>query len=112
MNQQNNNTWYVDYFGPDYLLIDIQNNTANEVEFLYHILQLDRDVRLLDVGCGYGRHLLPLLERNVDVYGCDLSRFVLNNITQNICDISHNNKPNSAYIAKWGKYGPKLVECR
>jgi len=69
--------WYETYFGPDYLKIDVQPNTAAEVEFLTSLLKLEQGTKLLDVGCGYGRHLVPLSGRGVDVYGCDLSRFML-----------------------------------
>ena len=69
--------WYEEYFGPDYLLIDLHQNTAREVDFLREALCLEKGKRLLDVGCGYGRHLAPLLESGVDAWGCDLSEFML-----------------------------------
>ncbi|MFC1529001.1 class I SAM-dependent methyltransferase [Candidatus Latescibacterota bacterium] len=70
--------WYEDYFGPDYLKIDLHRNTKKEVAFTHKILKLKRGTKLLDVACGYGRHLIPLMESGVDVVGCDLSRFMLN----------------------------------
>jgi SAM-dependent methyltransferase len=57
--------------------MDIQENTQNEVKFLTKVLDLKRGKRLLDVACGYGRHLIPLTKKGVDVYGCDLSADML-----------------------------------
>lgn len=76
--------WYEDYFGSDYLLIDLHQNTAREVSFLQEALRLGTGKRLLDVGCGYGRHLVPLLESGVDAWGCDLSEFMLYEASKNI----------------------------
>ena len=69
--------WYEDYFGPDYLKIDVQLHTEREVKFISKILRLKSGTKLLDVACGYGRHLVPLSKRGLDVVGCDLSRFML-----------------------------------
>ncbi len=80
--QEGPSPWYETYFGPDYLRIDVQNNTAAEVDFLVAALKLGEDVRLLDVACGYGRHLVPLLGRGVDAWGCDLSAFMLEELSR------------------------------
>jgi SAM-dependent methyltransferase len=47
--------------------------TEQEVEFLVDALQLQPGLRLLDVGCGPGRHSLALAARGIDVLGIDLS---------------------------------------
>lgn len=69
--------WYEEYFGPDYLLIDMHRNTGLEADFIHESLRLGKGKRLLDVGCGYGRHLVPLIGRGVNAFGCDRSRFML-----------------------------------
>ena len=78
MNKTVASAWYKDYFGPDYLKIDAHKNTNKEVAFVRNILKLKPGIKLLDVACGYGRHLIPLMESGIDVIGCDLSRFMLN----------------------------------
>jgi SAM-dependent methyltransferase len=40
--------------------------------------------RVLDTGCGYGRHLVPLLECGVSVVGYDLSVFMLGEAAKGI----------------------------
>jgi len=69
--------WYEQYFGPDYLLIDVHSDTEKEIDFITAVLELEKGKKVLDVGCGYGRHLIPLFKRGFDVYGVDLSRFML-----------------------------------
>lgn len=77
MSSGRRSNWYESYFGPDYLLIDIQPNTDTEAAFMRQVLGLSRGRLLLDVGCGYGRHIVPLAKKDVRVVGCDLSPFML-----------------------------------
>jgi SAM-dependent methyltransferase len=69
--------WYESYFGPDYLFIDLHSHTDEEVEFIWKVLGLGPDSLLLDAGCGYGRHTIPLIEKGARVVGYDLSAFML-----------------------------------
>jgi SAM-dependent methyltransferase len=51
--------------------------TANEVGFLTDVLDLRPGMRVLDVGCGPGRHARALGEVGIEVVGVDISqRFV------------------------------------
>jgi SAM-dependent methyltransferase len=47
--------------------------TDQEVEFLWGALELEPGRRVLDVGCGPGRHALALARRGVEVVGVDAS---------------------------------------
>jgi SAM-dependent methyltransferase len=47
--------------------------TEQEVAFLVDTLGLEAGARVLDVGCGPGRHALALARRGIDVVGVDLS---------------------------------------
>lgn len=47
--------------------------TEREVDFLVDVLGLTPGMRVLDAGCGPGRHSLALGRRGVDVVGVDLS---------------------------------------
>lgn len=47
--------------------------TAQEVEFLVDALDLAPGMRVLDAGCGPGRHALALAARGIEVVGVDLS---------------------------------------
>jgi len=77
MKEPHDPAWYENYFGPDYLTIDVQHNTGLEVDFIHSVLGLEPKTRLLDLACGYGRHMEALLDCGVDVVGCDLSPYML-----------------------------------
>jgi 2-polyprenyl-3-methyl-5-hydroxy-6-metoxy-1,4-benzoquinol methylase len=61
------------YLGPAYLRNSFTKGTGNEVGFLVDQLGLTPGMRLLDVGCGPGRHALALARRGFEVHGVDLS---------------------------------------
>ncbi len=86
MSDYSGDNWYEGYFGPDYLLIDQHATTEREVSFLCETLRLGKRKRVLDAGCGYGRHLIPLLARGVNVYGCDLSPCMLGEAIKRVHD--------------------------
>lgn len=47
--------------------------TANEVDFLVTHLNLGAQARVLDVGCGFGRHCIELARRGIAAVGVDPS---------------------------------------
>lgn len=51
--------------------------TSQEVAFLLDALRLNQSARVLDVGCGSGRHLVALSERGLAVTGVDTSSRLL-----------------------------------
>ncbi len=66
-----------DHLGGAYLRYSFTRGTRNEVEFLIDQLGLVAGSRVLDVGCGPGRHALALAERGIETVGVDISdRFV------------------------------------
>ncbi len=48
-------------------------DTVREVAFVKHVLSLTGKERILDLGCGYGRHALSLAELGCDVVGIDMT---------------------------------------
>jgi SAM-dependent methyltransferase len=66
-----------DHMGPAYLRYSFTKGTAQEVAFLLDVLGLRAGDRVLDVGCGPGRHSHELARHGVAVLGVDVSqRFV------------------------------------
>ena len=61
------------FLGPAYLRNAFTKGTDQEVEFLVGALGLEAGMRVLDVGCGPGRHALALARRGMHVVGVDLS---------------------------------------
>lgn len=60
--------------GPAYLKYSFTRGTANEVAFLTEALGIGRGDRVLDVGCGPGRHALALAASGAEVLGVDISQ--------------------------------------
>jgi SAM-dependent methyltransferase len=66
-----------DRLGASYLRYSHTKGTRAEVDHLVGALGLTAGQRVLDVGCGPGRHSLELARRGLDAHGVDISqRFV------------------------------------
>lgn len=66
-----------DHLGAAYLRYSFTKGTEQEVAFLVEALDLRPGQRVLDVGCGPGRHAHALGRRGIRVHGVDVSdRFV------------------------------------
>lgn len=66
-----------DHLGDAYLRYSFTKGTLQEVAFLADELGLEPGMRLLDVGCGPGRHAHAFAARGIEVVGVDISqRFV------------------------------------
>jgi len=63
-----------DHLGESYLRYSFTRGTRQEVDFLSTVLGLGPGSRLLDVGCGPGRHVAEFSDRGVEVVGVDISR--------------------------------------
>ncbi len=66
-----------DHLGSAYLRYSFTKGTVQEVDFVVETLGLTAGDRVLDVGCGPGRHAHELARRGVEVHGIDISqRFI------------------------------------
>ncbi|MFM8304829.1 MAG: SAM-dependent methyltransferase [Actinomycetota bacterium] len=61
------------FLGPAYLRNAFTKGTEQEADFVVEALGLAPGARVLDVGCGPGRHALALARRGMDVLGVDLA---------------------------------------
>lgn len=68
--------WFEEIFDEDYLRTLpylTPRQTEQDVNFLIEVLQIQPGQRVLDVGCGYGRHSMDLASRGYRSVGLDLS---------------------------------------
>lgn len=68
--------WFEEIFDENYLRtlpFMTPGQTLREVDFLQAALNPQPGARVLDVGCGYGRHAIELVQRGLAVTGLDLS---------------------------------------
>lgn len=74
------NPWFDSYFGEDYDLLYPEKDAASgdsDVRAIIAALALRPGARVLDVGCGAGRHALALARRGFAVTGLDRSAQLL-----------------------------------
>jgi SAM-dependent methyltransferase len=66
-----------DHMGPTYLRYSFTKGTVREIDALVERLGLTPGIKVLDVGCGPGRHANELGRRGYDVHGVDISETFL-----------------------------------
>ncbi len=62
-----------EHLGAAYLRYSFTRSTVAEVDALVEVLGLEPGMRVLDVGCGPGRHVHELARRGIMAHGIDLS---------------------------------------
>ncbi len=72
--------WYQTLFenyGEKYAQESFTQGTLGECDFIEKELNYDKSLKILDVGCGIGRHAIELTQRGYRVTGIDLSENML-----------------------------------
>lgn len=74
--QSSSGRWFgplADHMGETYLRYSFTKGTEQEADFLVELLDLGPESRVLDAGCGPGRHVRALRARGVPTVGVDLA---------------------------------------
>ena len=71
-----------EHLGSAYLRYSFTKGTAQEIDFVVSALGLRAGDRVLDVGCGPGRHAHELAHRGLVVHGIDISQRFIDLATQ------------------------------
>nr|NGX43184.1 hypothetical protein [Chlamydiota bacterium] len=72
--------WYKKWFNEDYLKLYSYRSAEEaeqQVNFVIHALKLKGDEKILDLGCGKGRHSLELAKKGYKVLGIDISEYLI-----------------------------------
>lgn len=83
---------------------------------------LEKEQKILDVGCGYGRVAIPLLKKGYDVHGIDLSRRLIGDLKMqysseeinhrfkvaDMCDLPFKNNSFDVVICLWSAFDSLL----
>lgn len=72
-----------DHLGGAYLRYSFTKGTVQEIDFLVASLPLSPGMRVLDVGCGPGRHSHELARRGITAHGLDISQTFIDLATTN-----------------------------
>lgn len=74
-----NHNWeaFFDAHAPNYMNNGFTKNTRTEVDFVIDELKLATGSKILDVGCGTGRHSIELAKRGYQITGVDISSGML-----------------------------------
>jgi len=78
--------WYEELFenfGEKYEAESFTKGTLGEVDFIEKEIGFNKSIRILDIGCGTGRHDIELARRGYNVTGVDLSESMLNKARAN-----------------------------
>lgn len=73
-------TWFRDVFTEEFLRTvprNIDTTTERDARFINRALSLQKESRILDLACGYGRHAIALAPRGYEIVGLDLSMTLL-----------------------------------
>src|SRR5665648_843973 len=72
--------WYEELFQNHGLKYDNESftsGTMGECDFIESEIRFNRQLRILDIGCGTGRHSIELTKRGYKITGIDLSEYLL-----------------------------------
>jgi len=72
--------WYFkiyDKLGEEYLKFGFVKHTKAEVDFIKKVTRIKKKAKILDLGCGFGRHSIEFAKRGYQVVGVDFSRKLL-----------------------------------
>lgn len=71
--QEPKSDWYKSIWSLDIKNMSWVEDTNRQVDFLIEKMNLNGSERILDLGCGFGRHSIALAQRGFDVVGVDIT---------------------------------------
>lgn len=77
MENQYSDSWFTHFLDNQ-----SEEKTHLEIDFLKHLLPIETHTRIIDLGCGDGRHSIPLYRAGYEVVAIDNNANILNKLQQ------------------------------
>jgi len=88
------NDWWQTFYSGHYIDFHLEivnkKKTPDEVDFMLKLLQPPPEAKILDLGCGEGRHAIEMAKRGYQVTGVDVTESLLNTARRTANDQSLN----------------------
>ncbi|MCC4783968.1 class I SAM-dependent methyltransferase [Vibrio splendidus] len=81
--------WYSNYFEKCIEDSYWVKETEKEVDFILNLIGESSPLKILDIGCGFGRHSIKLAEHGHDVIGVDINKSLIKNAIESSKNISN-----------------------
>ena len=101
-----------DHLGSAYLRYSFTKGTGQEVRYLIGALGLVAGSRVLDVGCGPGRHAYALANSGIEVVGVDISRTFVDLATADAPPGARFQRADARELAFEGEFDAAISLCQ
>jgi SAM-dependent methyltransferase len=101
-----------DHMGSAYLRYSFTKGTSQEVDALIDVLQLTTGMRVLDVGCGPGRHANEFARRGIAVHGIDISRRFIDIASLHAVDGATFERADARYLIFESEFDAAISLCQ
>ncbi|MGI6483008.1 MAG: class I SAM-dependent methyltransferase [Methanobacterium sp.] len=109
--------WYKELFtnyADKYEDESFTQGTIGEVDFIEKEINWNKNCKILDVGCGTGRHVIELTKRGYSVTGIDLSENMLKKARKNACNAGFEidfRQADARNLSFQGEFGLVIMIC-
>jgi SAM-dependent methyltransferase len=101
-----------DHMGHAYLRYSFTKGTVQEVDALMKALLLSPGMRVLDVGCGPGRHANEFARRGIAVHGVDISQRFVDIASSGAADGATFSRADARHLTFEGEFDAALSLCQ